>query len=104
MAATPGVQVVYANSDAVIYALEFPAGTPVQPISLSTASPPEASTIWTPIGLAVLILLLLVLTLREYVRVCLGAPRRIIRMLTVTSLPLLVAFIVVVVMRFIVVR
>jgi hypothetical protein len=61
------------------------------------------STIWTPIGLAVLVLLLLVLTAREFVRVCLGAPRRIIRVLTVASLPLLVAFAVVVIMRFIVI-
>ena len=103
MAATPGVQVVYANSDAVIYALQFPAGTQVHPFPLSTASSPAPGTIWTPIGLAVLVLLLLVLTTREFVRVCLGAPRRIIRVLTVSSLPLLVAFVVVVVMRFIVI-
>jgi len=102
MAAAPGVQVLYANANAEIYALGFPAGTQVHPFPLSTASSP-AGTIWTPIGLAVLIVLLLVLTTREYVRVCLGAPRRIIRMLTVTSLPLLAALIVVVIMRFIVV-
>jgi hypothetical protein len=57
----------------------------------------------TPIGLAVLVLLLLVLVAREYVRVCLGAPRRLIRRLTLPSLPLLVAFVVIVVLRFIVI-
>jgi hypothetical protein len=100
MAAIPGIQVVYQNPDAVIYALGFPAGTKVPPFGLSTGSPPTRFTIWTPIGLVVLILLLLVLTAREYVRVCLGAPRRIIRALTISSLPLLVAFIIVIIMRF----
>jgi hypothetical protein len=103
MAATPGVRVVYANADAVIYALRFPAGTPAHPLAQSTASPPARATIWTPAGLAVLVLLLLVLIAREFARICLGAPRRIMRWLTVISLPLLVAFVVVVSMRFIVI-
>jgi hypothetical protein len=102
MAAVPGIQVVYANADAEIYALGFPPGTKAHPFGLSTASPPGPGTIWTPIGVVVLIVLMLVLTAREYVRVCLGAPRRIIRALTITSLPLLVAFLVVLIMRFIV--
>jgi hypothetical protein len=103
MAATPGVQIIYANADAVIYALQFPPGTPAHPPVIATASPPSRGTVLTPIGLAVLGLLLLVLVVREYVRVCLGAPRRLIRILTMTSLPLLVAFVVIVALRFIVV-
>ena len=103
MAATPGVRIVYANADAVIYTLRFPPGTAANPPVIATASPVSRGTVLTPIGLAVLVLLLLVLVAREYVRVCLGAPRRLIRMLTLTSLPLLVAFVVIVVLRFIVI-
>jgi hypothetical protein len=103
MAATPGVQVVYSNADAVIYALQFPAGTQAHPISLTTAGPAIRGTFWTPFGLIVLVLLLFVLTTREFARVCLGAPPRITRVLTITSLPLLVAFVIVIVVRFIVI-
>jgi hypothetical protein len=103
LAATSGVRIVYANADAVIYALEFPPGTPANPPVIATASPVSRGSVLTPIGLAVLALLLLVLIAREYVRVCRGAPRRLIRMLTLTSLPLLVAFAVIVAMRFIVI-
>jgi hypothetical protein len=103
MAATPGVRIVYANADAVIYALDFPPGSPANPPVIATANPVSKGTVLTPIGLAVLVLLLLVLVAREYVRVCLGAPRRLIRRLTLPSLPLLVAFVVIVVLRFIVI-
>jgi hypothetical protein len=103
MAATPDVRIVYANADAVIYELRFPPGTAAHPPVIATAAPPSRSTVWTPIGLAVLVLLLLVLIAREYIRVCLGGPRLLIRLLTLTSLPLLVLFTVVVVMRFIVI-
>ena len=102
MAATAGVRVVYENATAVIYAMRFPAGTPAHPPVIATASPASRTTPLTPIGLAVLGLLLAILAAREYVRVCLGAPRRLIRILTWTSLPLLVAFIVIVAARFIV--
>lgn len=101
MAATPGVRTVLANSDAVIYTLDWPRGTPRQPLALNVNGPVTRSTLWTPVGLVIFGLLLLVLLAREYVRVCLDAPR-VIRLLTLTSLPLLVAFIVVVVMRFVV--
>jgi hypothetical protein len=103
MAATPGVRTVFANADAVIYTLQWPRGTPVRPLGLANASTVSQSTLWTPAGLVVLGLLLLVLTAREFIRVCLGAPRRLIRALTLASLPLLVVFIGVVIIRFIVI-
>ncbi len=100
MAATQGVRTVFANPVAVIYTLDWPRGTPVRPPIPGAAGPASPSTPWTAAGLAVLGLLLLVLTAREFIRVCLGAPRLLIRPLTLASLPLLIAFIGVVIMRF----
>ena len=103
MAATQGVRTVFANADAVIYTLDWPRGTPVRPLVLSTASPASGSTLWTLAGLVILGLLLLVLTAREFIRVCLGAPQLPIGLLTRASLPLLVAFIGVVILRFMII-
>jgi hypothetical protein len=97
----PGVHIVLANPDAVIYALHWPPGTPVPPLHLGVNGPAVRSTLWTPVGLIILSLLLLVLVAREFVRVCLDAPR-LARLLTLTSLPMLALFIVVVIMRFVV--
>ena len=102
MAATQGVRTVFANADAVIYTLAWPRGTPVRPVVLGTTSPPLPSTLWTLAGLVIFGLLVLVLTAREFIRVCLDAPRLLIGLLTRASLPLLVAFIGVVIIRFIV--
>jgi hypothetical protein len=99
MAAAHGVRTVFANADAVIYTLDWPRGTPVRLLVPGTAGPASPSAPWTAAGLAVLGLLLLVLTAREFIRVCLDAPR-LAGLLTVASLPLLVAFIGVVISRF----
>ena len=101
MAATQGVRTVFANPDAVIYTLDWPRGTLLRPLVPGAAGPASSSTPWTAAGLAVLGLLLLVLTAREFIRVCLGAPRLLIGLLTLASLPLLVAFIGVVIVRFV---
>jgi hypothetical protein len=58
-------------------------------------------TLWTPAGLISLGLLLVVLTAREFIRVCLDAPR-LIRLLTLVSFPMLAVFVAVVIMRFVV--
>jgi O-antigen/teichoic acid export membrane protein len=102
MAAARGVRTVFANSDAVIYTLTWPRGTPVQPIPLSTASVPVRGTAWTPGGLVVLGLLLCVLAAREFTRVCLGARAWLMEPLTLAAWPLFVLFIGVVVIRFMV--
>jgi hypothetical protein len=101
MSASPGVRVVYSSSSAVIYTLQYPPGAPRQSMP-SVAQAPTRSTIWTPIGLAVLVLLLLVLAGREFARVCWADSRRLVRRLTLTSLPLLLLFAVIVVLRFVV--
>jgi hypothetical protein len=99
--AFPGVRVVYSNSSAVIYTLRYPPGAPRQAMP-SVAQAPTRSTIWTPIGLVVLVLLILVLAGREFARVWWTNSRRLVRRLTLTSLPLLLLFAVIVVLRFVV--
>jgi O-antigen/teichoic acid export membrane protein len=101
MAAAPAVKVVFSSPTAVIYTLRDAPDTPRQAMP-ATAAAPTRATIWTPIGLAVLVLLLMVLIGREFARVWLPNPRRLVRRLTVTSLPLLVLFVVIVILRFLV--
>ena len=101
MAATQGVRTVLANPDAVIYTFQWPPGTRARPVIPGAPGPVGRPTLWTPVGLITLCLLLLVLTAREFVRVCLDAPR-LTRLLTLVSLPMLAVFVAVVIMRFIV--
>ena len=101
MRAYPGVRVAFANSAAVIYTLGRAPGTAAQPLPAAPGAP-GPSDIWTPIGLTVLAALLLLLAAREFVRVWHPDPRRLVRRLTMTSLPLLLLFTVVVIIRFVV--
>ena len=103
MAAAPGVRTVFANRDAVIYTLRWPPGTRASRLNMTGGGQGVRATIWTPVGLAVLGLLLLVLLAREFIRVS-GRPAavRFIRPLTLTSLPLLVLLLVIVAERFVV--
>jgi hypothetical protein len=100
MKAYPGVKVAYANQDAVIYTLTWPKGTARQPLPSTTGTFP--STIWTPIGLAGLVLLLLALGMREFSRIWWPANSRLSRRFGMASIPLLAFFVVVVIIRFVV--
>ena len=102
MAAAPGVQVVFADHDAVIYALRGQLGAHEKPLVLNTRGFGIVATPWTPAGLIVLGLLVLVLAAREFARVCLPPQRWLRQTLTLASLPLLAALLAVVVERFIV--
>jgi hypothetical protein len=102
MAAAAGVRTVFANSDAVIYTLTWPRGTPVKPLPAAAPSVPIHVTAWTPGGLVLFGLLLIVLLAREFTRVCLGARAWLMEPLTLATYPLLVLFIGVIVVRFIV--
>jgi hypothetical protein len=101
MTTTRGVRTVLANADAVIYTVQWPPGTRARPVIVGSPGPVARPTLWTPAGLIILCLLLLVLTAREFIRVSLDAPR-LIRLLTLVSLPMLTVFVGVVIMRFIV--
>ena len=100
MRAFPGVRVAYADSTAVIYTLHWPRGAvaPPLPASQGSAAP---SNIWTPIGLAVLAVLLALLAGRELLRIWHPDSRRMIRWLTLSSLPVLLLFVAVVIIRFV---
>ncbi|HXP54535.1 MAG TPA: hypothetical protein VN847_06255, partial [Streptosporangiaceae bacterium] len=100
MKAYPGVKVAYANKDAVIYTLTWAKGTARQPLPSTVQTLP--STIWTPIGLAELALLLLVLGAREFVRIWRPTDTRLARRLSMASIPLLVIFVIIVLIRFVV--
>ena len=102
MSAAPGVRTVFANRDAVIYTLRWPPGTRAPRLIMATGGQAVRATIWTPIGLAVLGLLLFVLLAREFIRVSGSAAVRYIRPLTLASLPLLVLLIAIVAERFVV--
>lgn len=101
MAATQGVRTVLANADATIYTAQWPPGTRARPVTIDTTGPLARPTLWTPAGLISLGLLLAVLTAREFIRVCLDAPR-LIRLLTLASFPMLAVFAAVVIIRFVV--
>jgi hypothetical protein len=101
MRAYPGVRVAFADSTAVIYTLGWPPGTATQPLPAASGAP-GPSDIWTPLGLTVLAALLLLLAAREFVRVWHPDPRRLVRRLTMTSLPLLLLFTVIIIVRFVV--
>lgn len=101
MTTTQGVRTVLANADAAIYTIQWPPGTRARPVTIGAPGPVASPTLWTPAGLIILCLLLLVLTAREFIRVCLDAPR-LTRLLTIISLPMLTVFVGVVIMRFVV--
>ena len=99
MRSYPGVKVAFSDSDAAVYTLTWPAGTRMQPLPPVTTSPGRP-TVWTPIGLAELSLLLLVLAAREVTRIWPLASRRLARILAMAPLPLLIAFALIVIVRF----
>ena len=100
MRAFPGVRVAYADSTAVVYTLRWAPGRAAQPLP-AVPDAPGPSDIWTPVGLAILAVLLLLLTAKEFVRVWRADPRRLGRQLTISSLPVLTLFVIVVIIRFI---
>jgi hypothetical protein len=99
LAAAPGVRTVFANSDAAIYTLNWPKAATSRPLP-AAAGPDIATTIWTPIGLAVTVALLILLATREFIAVAAGRAVRYLRPLALTALPLLAVFLVIVALRF----
>jgi hypothetical protein len=98
MRAAPGVRVAFADSSAVIYTERWPAGTPRRPLSAATRAGRPASG-RTAAELALFWLLLAVLAVREFTRLA-RPSARLIRALTLTSLPLLAALLAAVMLRF----
>ena len=100
MAADPKVRVVVANRTAAVYTARSPARTVRFRAAVSVGGVAAGATIWTPVGLAVLALTLLVLAARTFIAECVPARRRLLRPLGLASLPLLALLCIVVVERF----
>jgi hypothetical protein len=100
MTTAAGVRVAFADRDATIYTLSWPRGTPRPSLLLDPRGPSLRATAWTPAGLGALLLLLLLLTTRELVRLRRPVPRRLTRLLTMASAPLLLLLLVAVTERF----
>ena len=69
---------------------------------MNQAGEAAPGSVWTPLGLAVLWLLIMVLAVREFARVGAPVPARLLRLLTVASWPLLVLTLGIVIARFVV--
>jgi hypothetical protein len=99
MRAEPGVRVAFSNSAATVYTVAWPPGAHPRPL------PPDGgrgspTTIVSVLGLVLLFTLIAVLTAREFLRVARPRATRLIRPLTVASVPLLVLVLGDVVLRF----
>jgi hypothetical protein len=99
MSSAPGVRVALANSDAVVYTLDWPPGAQPRALPADTGRS-SPTTIATVAGLVLLGLLIAVLAVREFCRICLPQARQLTRLLTVASLPLLVLVLGDVILRF----
>ena len=98
MTAAPGVLVALANRSAVIYTLHWPPGSR-RPPTVSRAGAGHPASTWNVAGVIVLWLLMALLAAREFIRAGRGRGR-LIRPLTLASLPLLVLLLGVVLVRF----
>jgi hypothetical protein len=105
MAATPGVRVEKENADAVVYSLADVGDANTTASPKSSGSPPggtpRSMTPLTPVGVVSVASLLIILVIREIWRLRLpaGSHQRL-RPLTLASIPLLIALLVVVGERF----
>jgi hypothetical protein len=99
MTATPGIRVVVANHDAVVYAARAP-DMSVGPPEAPSVSAGRGFSPLTPVGAVCFVTVLGLLVLREFWRIrgLHGKPRDL-RLLTLTALPLVIGFLVVVVER-----
>jgi hypothetical protein len=99
MTAAPGVQVALANRSAVIYTLRWPSGSRRPPAVRAAGAAHPAST-GSVAGVIAAWLLMALLTAREFIRVGRGTGR-LMRPLTLASLPLLLLLLGVVAVRFV---
>jgi hypothetical protein len=99
MSATPDVRVAFATGSAVIYTLRWPPGARAHPLSASSAGHAQQANSWNVAGLIVLWLLIALLGAREFLGITRPAAR-LIRPLTLASLPLLVLLAGVIALRF----
>ena len=100
MSAAPGVRVAFASSTAVVYTLHWPPGAQPRPLPPTAGRASPATTILSVTGLILAFLLIAVLAVREFARVCFPLASWLIRPLSAVSLPLLVLVLGDVILRF----
>jgi hypothetical protein len=100
MSATSDVRVAFTTSDSTVYTLRWPAGERAKPLGVSLPSPAQPATSWDIAELVLMWVLLATLGAREFGRMR-GAGPRLMRVLTVSAVPLTVVFAFVVVIRFV---
>lgn len=99
MRTAPGVRVAYANAAATVYTVRWAPGARPHPLP-ATGSRGSPTTLVSVAGLVLLFVLIGVLAVREFLRVCRPQAVRLIGPLTVASVPLLVLVLADVVLRF----
>lgn len=101
MATVRSIRVVYANRDAVVYAVRRPYPAPSsEPPAYSGGSGSAATTWWTVVEAAILACALFILVGRELIRLCFPRWRRLLRPLALAALPVLALLLLVVIERF----
>ena len=99
LTADPRLRLVFANKVAAVYQARLPASAPaVKPPNLATS--PTKYTIWSPVGLCLMTLALLLLASREFIRECVPSRRWLLRPMAIAALPVLALFMFAVVERF----
>jgi len=102
LAASPEVDVVYQNSDATVYTLEWPADAEPNAFAPVETGVQLWRTPWTPLGLAFLLMLVALLGTQEIRRMFLvPGERSRPRPVTLAAVPLLIGFLLVVIERFV---
>ena len=101
LAAAPGIQIVADNPDVAVYTYDRGPSNALESYTPPATGIEVGKTLWTPIGLVFLILLVGILGMREALRAHLGRNARTrLRPLTIAAVPLLIGFAVVVLERF----
>ncbi|AQA02544.1 hypothetical protein BVC93_08985 [Mycobacterium sp. MS1601] len=102
LASVPDMHVVYQNSDATVYSLAWPAGAEPNRFAPLETGVQIWRTPWTPLGVALLVMLVALLVTQEVRRLFLSPAQRYrLRPMTLAVVPLLGGFVLVVIERFV---
>ncbi len=106
LSADPALRLVYSGQDAAVYQARLSTSAPrasgSQAVSATRAAGSAKQTAWSPIGMGALLVALLLLGSREFIRECVPAGRRLLTPLGVASLPVLALLLAAVAERFVV--
>ncbi|HEY3902890.1 MAG TPA: hypothetical protein VGM14_03140 [Streptosporangiaceae bacterium] len=100
LTADPRLRLVFGNKVAAVYQARLPASAPAvkRPNLITT---PTKYTIWSPVGIGLMILALLLLAAREFIRECVPSRRWLLEPMAIAALPVLALFVFAVAERFV---